>query len=457
MLQYIKKVYFEFLKIDYTYTQRLEALLNSNISQLKLIAIENNINPNIIDYIDSISKESTMLSTIYLPYRVIIKLKYELQQLNANQQIIIIAYVTRWVSKLLVENGLDFTMDIEYYLKLINEAAEMGSKIISLGGFNDMFSSDEYLIPIMKLVKSSGMYGVAHTSGFIVNEALMEAMIDLSWDEINLSLHTTIDNIAKFLRGSKDYIKQVESFIAKFNRIKKKKNKKLPNINCVNVLNKFNYKEIVDMMRWVKAHEINSLYFNPMWLYSKESFDIKMENSDIEEFKYLISKNIMKIRDFHLSTNIEELLELETMHVSTVYSDPPSIEDVETQFKDYSPMLKHPCSESSETCIDNSVCPAPWFQIAIDNQGGPKLCANHFMAPFTSNIHTQSLSEIWYGEEFNLARRNYVEGKLPIECSRYCSQYPSFYIKKILEEYLGMKNFINSGQVMPESFLGIIS
>ena len=457
VLRFIEKVYFDFLKIEKSHTAKLHELVYKSIEELRQIAIEDSIKADLIEDIDSMAKSTTLVSVMYLPYIVLSKLKLEFSKCNLSQQIIITAYVTRWVAKILVEQCLDYKTDIGYYLKLIKEAGEMGSKIISLGGFSDMFDSPDYLIPIVELVKSSGMYGVMHTSGFVFNESLMEAMIDFSWDEIEISLHTTNPGTAAILRGSADYVKQAECFMLKLNDMKRKKNRQLPHVNCVNVINKFNYKELLQLAKWVSKYEIRNLFFNPMWLYSQGGIDIKMGKDDIDEFKQIIITNEKNIDDLNVYTNAKELLELKNMHLATMYTDPPSLEAVERHIKNYTLPLESICIENATGALDRAVCPAPWFQIAIDNQGGIKLCAQHTNAPFTSNIHTHSLSEIWYGKEFNLARKNYLEGKLPIDCTRYCSRHPSFYNKKMFEEYLGMKNFLKSGQTLPESFQSIIS
>ncbi len=69
-------------------------------------------------------------------------------------------------------------------------------------------------------------------------------------------------------------------------------------------------------------------------------------------------------------------------------------------------------------------CSLPYRQLIIRPSGKVSLCCNDPLGRCTlGDVNTQSLKEIWYGEEFNKVRENMIEGRDHYERCKYCDTF----------------------------------
>ncbi|MFH2098055.1 MAG: hypothetical protein ABIJ95_00980, partial [Pseudomonadota bacterium] len=456
-LEFIYKVYFDEFSLPVPDMTEIVSFLKNDLEEVSRMARRENVHDSVLQAIDSMGAATDVISVVSLPYRFLAENRDRVAGCTLRQHMLVATYIAKTFAGIIVREGINYQLDLEHYLGVIHEAAEMGSRVLSLGGFNDMFTSPEYLDPIMKATKAAGLYGVLHTSGYVLDEELIHSMVECGWDEIDLSIHCVEPKTARSLRGPSDYFEKLDMFLERVEENKRMTGRDTPIINGVFVLNKMNYQEALPMIPWAKSHGIGRMHFSPMWLYSTGASKIRMTGREVARFKKLIRKNMGNLSGLDISHNLAELLEFSSMHVSTVLTDPPALEEMLREFETHGSGEGSPVHARDSGPLDNVCCPAPWLQVAIENRGGPKLCMNHLMSPFHSNLTTHSLREIWYGDEYRLARQDFLQGRLPIECSRYCGSYPSFYIKKLLREYQDLKTVMEHTSQLPESLRGLLS
>ncbi|RDU22800.1 radical SAM/SPASM domain-containing protein [Anaerosacchariphilus polymeriproducens] len=69
----------------------------------------------------------------------------------------------------------------------------------------------------------------------------------------------------------------------------------------------------------------------------------------------------------------------------------------------------------------SSLCCLNLLQFVIRSNGKVSLCCNDAMGKYTlGDVNKQSLSDIWYGQKFNIARKRNMKGRQYIKLCKYC-------------------------------------
>ncbi|MDI6826339.1 MAG: radical SAM protein [Candidatus Aenigmarchaeota archaeon] len=292
-------------------------------------------------------------------------------------------------------------LSFEKYKEILKEASEIHVKEVRvIGGGEPLLRKDTFAI--MKEIKSKGMFGYICTNGTLFNERMIKELVRIGFDHVKISLHGSNAEIHDSLVNVKGSFGKSLKNIILFNEWKKKLKKEKPLIEIGTVLVRENYKDIVNIVNL--AHSLNVHYFfvEPITVYSEIGKKMKLRKKDLKEFEKIAIEGKEITDKYGIKNNLSDFIGSELVEKTGRMKE----------------MLKRDI-ENERAKFPSLPCYEPWLRMGIRVDGRVCPCG-FFDEESNENVREKSLEEIWFGEYFNLRRRQILDGKLPEHCKKCC-------------------------------------
>lgn len=199
-------------------------------------------------------------------------------------------------------------MEGNRWLEILDELCKMNIEKIIISGGGEPLIRKELISKIVKRIKDSNIKGSLVTNGTLFDEQLINKLVKIGWDEINISLHSTRNEVNDFLRGVEGTTKETLENIKKIDEIRN--NKKTPKMTINVVINEYNYGHLEEFKKLSKSMNIDHVIFRLLQgepekcnFVPKEKLDdltkkIKeMESSD--EFNLHLAFSIDEVKNYY--------------------------------------------------------------------------------------------------------------------------------------------------------------
>ena len=292
-------------------------------------------------------------------------------------------------------------LSFERYKEILKEASKMNVKEVRIiGGGEPLFRKDTF--EIMKVVKSRGMFGYICTNGTLFNETMIEELVRVGFDHVKISLHGSNAEIHDSLVNVKGSFEKSLNNIILFNKWKKKLKKEKPLLEIGTVLVRKNYRDIVNIVNL--AHSLNVQYFfvEPITVYSEMGKKLKLRNKELKEFEKIAVESKKIADNYSIKNNLNDFIGSKFVQKTGRMKEILK-KDIENRCSRF---LSLPCYE-------------PWLRMGIRVNGTVCPCG-FFDQESNENVKEKTLEEIWFGEYFNLRRRQMLNGELPEHCKKCC-------------------------------------
>jgi MoaA/NifB/PqqE/SkfB family radical SAM enzyme len=204
------------------------------------------------------------------------------------------------------------------------------------------------------------------------------------------------------LTGVKGSFDRVLRNIKTINSYKRKLGKKYPTLEFVVVLVKDNYMDIPDIITLAKNNSVNSVFIEPITVYSPIGKKLKLSKTKKKEFSKIAEKSKRIAEKFKISTNLGNFI------------DTKLIEETNSM---HSIILN---SRNGSSQFTDLACFEPFYRMGIRTDGVVCPCG-FFDEGSKENIRDKSLNEIWFGDYFEKRRKEMIQKKLASYCSRCCT------------------------------------
>lgn len=295
-----------------------------------------------------------------------------------------------------VDYGLE--LNLKDYRRILKEAKELKVREVRvIGGGEPLIRKETF--KIMKEIKKLGMFGYICTNGTLFSENSIKNLVKIGWDHVKISFHASKKGIQDKLTQRKSFekiVKNIRTFAKWKNKLKRKK----PKIEIGMVLNRLNFREIVDMVKLAKKLDVQSFFIEPLTVYTSMGSKLKLTKKEIREFGKLAREAYLFANG--LETNLQQ------------FFSPEIIEKTGEMIEEIKRILKN-----ERKNFFFAPCYEPWYRMGIRVDGRVCPCG-FFDEESWENIKEKSLREIWFGEYFNLRRKQILEGNLPKHCKKCC-------------------------------------
>jgi MoaA/NifB/PqqE/SkfB family radical SAM enzyme len=292
-------------------------------------------------------------------------------------------------------------MPVSKWLQVVEEARDLHGLVFNIEGINEPPAAPEIFFPVINKVKEADMYGIVTTNGTLWNEDQLKNLVEINWDRIHFSMHSTKPEIHDKLIGRKGSFNKTVKNVKLLNKWKKKLNSERPMLNiniCINKLNFHQLPEIVEL-----AHSLNVAYIftEPLMVYIETGRKLKLNDEESNELSTLIEKAKKLAEKYEIDNNfatqdknLENEIVKKTSNMETLL-----LKDVEKLPKG---LISAPCFK-------------PWDIIAIRYNGLTGHCG---FVEEGENVMKKSLKDIWFGDFFQNARKRMLNKELFSYCHK---------------------------------------
>lgn len=193
-------------------------------------------------------------------------------------------------------------------LKIKDEIKKNKPKITLMGG--EIFLNKD-LFKMIKLLRSINIDLTIYTNGFFVKENIKK-LFKSGLEKIYFSLDHHVQEKHNMIRGNKNSYQRAVEAMRELHALYIKNNKKIE-ISIATVINKKNYKDLVEMYRFIeKSNFINSWSLQHLFFYNKNAFLLnneykidEIQGEFIQRESYFSKKELIILKD-----NIQKIEEL---------------------------------------------------------------------------------------------------------------------------------------------------
>lgn len=303
-------------------------------------------------------------------------------------------------------------LTLEDYRRILKEASQLKTREIRIiGGGEPLMRKD--IFEVMKEVKKYGMFGYICTNGTLFSEDMVKALVAIGWDHVKISLHGPNKKIQDSLSQKKSFEKAVKN-IKDFVKWKKRLKTEKPKIEIGLVLNRMNFRKVIQMAKLAKKLNVQAFFVEPITVYTKKGKGLKLRKEEVEEFKEIARKAYSFANG--LETNLNQFFSSEL------------IEKTGEMTEEIKKLVK-----SNRKDFISISCYEPWWRIGIRVDGWTCPCG-FLDQSTTENVRNRSLKEIWYGKYFEDRRRQLLQKEMPNYCRKCCTTLVQF--NQIIREEL---------------------
>jgi len=299
------------------------------------------------------------------------------------------------------EESEKYELPKEKWVKIIEEAKEINAVVLNIEGINEPPLVPEIFFPVIKRAKELGMYGIVTTNGTVWNEKQLKNLVEISWDRIHFSIHSSKPEIHDKLTQKKGSFRRVIKSVRILNKWKKKFKSERPMLNINVCINRLNFRELPKIVEL--AHKLNADYFftEPLMVYSPFQESLKIKEEETKELEKMVEKASWIAKKYGIDNNFateDKNLEEEIVE-SASKMKPLLMKEVKNLNMDF---ISAPCFK-------------PWTQMAIRFDGSVTFCG---YAEVRENVKNKSLKEIWFGKIFEEARNRMLKKELYPHCNK---------------------------------------
>lgn len=281
----------------------------------------------------------------------------------------------------------------ERWLRLVDEAAEMGARYLNIGGGGEPTLRRKLVLEMCAKAKAYGMEGHLQTNGTTLAREDLQALVDLKWDHITVSLDgptAEINDAIRFRNAYAETVRRIQWLV----EIKRLAHVSLPHLQINMVITALNFETLETMVDFCVENGVELLSVKPLLEYSPDMKAYIMNAAQQAALPGFVEKAIARAERAGLSHNLDSLLPF----------------SAQQDFNGVTP------GSGQEKPLASAWCLEPWRGLVVSSSGHVAPCC-FFWDGTADSIRDKSLEEVWQGPYMTRFRDRLRTGDLPPVCS----------------------------------------
>lgn len=282
----------------------------------------------------------------------------------------------------------------ERWLRLVDEAAEMGVRYLNIGGGGEPTLRSDLVLKMCAKAKAAGMEGHLQTNGTTLTREDIETLIKLKWDYVTVSLDGPTADINDAIRFKNAYAETVKR-IHWFAELKGERKVSRPRLQINMVITARNFQMLEAMVDFCAANGVELLSAKPLLEYSPDMKAYILNEEQLAALPGFVEKAIDRARDAGLAHNLDSLLPLPVARV------------VDT--------AGHGAAQACAQPLASAWCLEPWRGLVVSSSGHVAPCC-FFWDGTADSVRDKSLEDVWLGPYMTTFRARMLSDDLPPDC-----------------------------------------
>lgn len=291
--------------------------------------------------------------------------------------------------KELIRKNTKKELSEERFLKLIDEASDLGVERILLTGGGEPFVRKNLVLRMMEHIKDEAMFGNINTNGVLLNEEEIRRIVKMRWDLVIFSIDSPKAEVHDRLRGDKGTFQKAIENLTLFKKIKRNLGKCKPEIAFNTVITEENYRELPELVELAESVDCNDITLIPLISPNKYP-ELKVEDEESLVRKLEEMERVADEKNMH--NNVDEVLQRHKEKMKEGENNNNGKRNEKHNIKCFEPFL------NLVVRMDGQVTPC----CMIDDR--------------KENIKNKSLDEVWNGGYYQNLRRKFRQGEIPEGC-----------------------------------------
>jgi MoaA/NifB/PqqE/SkfB family radical SAM enzyme len=304
----------------------------------------------------------------------------------------------------------NYEMSTDRWLEIIEEAADLHALVFNIEGINEPPFLPELFFNVINKVKEVGLYGIVTTNGTLWKEDQLKNLVEMSWDRIHFSIHSTNSEIHDGLTGMRGSFNKTVKSIQILNKWRKRMNSERPMLNINICINRLNFRELPEMVELAHSLDAAYIFTEPLMIYSETGRKFKLNEKESNELLTLVEKAKKLSGKYEIDNNFAT-------------QDKNLEKEIVRKTSDMKTLLLKEVEGLSDGLI-SAPCFKPWDRMAIRYNGLTGHCG---FIEEGENVKEKSLKDVWFGEFFQNARNKMLKKRLFTHCYKCV---PSDFIQK---------------------------
>jgi MoaA/NifB/PqqE/SkfB family radical SAM enzyme len=305
----------------------------------------------------------------------------------------------------LTEESKRIEMSTKRWVGIVRESGEFNTRAWNISGLGEPMCKPETLFAVMNMVKAYDMFGELTTNGTLWKEKYIKETVKMGWDSLCVSIDVPDAKINDWQRGVRGTFRKATQTVKSFKYWRDKLNSEVPCITLNVVLNKLNYNKLPEMVELAYELGADSVFIEPIIVYSKLGEELKMSDEDIKKLPYYMQQAKDLAEEHCIATTITCITPTKKFQ-SELIDKTSDIRDV----------LIEDAKKHSEDNILSIPCYYPWFYLMIRADGSAIHCGE--CKNISDNITNKSLKKVWFGKTLEKIREDFKNDP-PLYC-RMC-------------------------------------
>jgi MoaA/NifB/PqqE/SkfB family radical SAM enzyme len=260
------------------------------------------------------------------------------------------------------------TSEWKYFITSLADLLGLPQELVFTGG-EPLLKNDT--LELVKFATQKGFKTIMTSNGYLIDDNVAKQIAKSGLKEISVSLDSINYKTHDFLRGVEGaYYRVMKAFDSLYRYCPGLR------LGIITVISGVNYKEIVDLVQWVKkAQFLSGVYFQVI----AKPFFVPLDDNWYKDspYEFLWPKDIVVVHSM-----LDNLINLRN-NGYPIHNFPLQLEIFKTYFKN--PLQR----------VREAKCHLGDYVINIDPPGNISLCC--FMKPF-GNIKKDDIRKLWYSE-----------------------------------------------------------
>lgn len=288
------------------------------------------------------------------------------------------------------------------WLQLVDEAAALGVRYLSIGGGGEPTLRRELVMAICAKAKQLGLEGHLQTNGTVLRQEDVTALVDMGWDHVTISLDgpvAVINDAIRFKNAFNESLKRIDMLRAE----KSQRRAAKPDIQVHMVITALNFDQLEAMVKLCIAHGVEALFATPLLEYSPDMTQFRLSDEQRAALPGHAARAIAQADAARLTHNLTNLLSLSSSQGNVAAS------------LSAAPHHWPPGHIAGVRCLE------PWRGLVVSASGHALPCC-YFWEEKADSIRNLPLQEVWMGTYLTSFREQMRAGALP-DCCCACG-YP---------------------------------
>jgi MoaA/NifB/PqqE/SkfB family radical SAM enzyme len=284
----------------------------------------------------------------------------------------------------------------ERWLRLVDEAAEMGVQYWNIGGGGEPTLRRDLVMNMCAKAKGYGMEGSLQTNGTNLSPENLDALVEMGWDHLTVSLDGPTPEINDAIRCRDTFARAVDC-LRRLSEAKKRRRAALPAVQINMVVTALNFDRFEEMVELCVDTGVELLLVSPLHEYSPEMTAFILSEEQRAALPGHIARGIKRANAHGLPNNLESLLPQAAACRG---------EDLPSGSKSHEWPAGH---------LAGVHCLEPWLGLSIVSSGQVSPCC-FFWEEQADSIRDKSLDQVWHGAYLTEIRQRMRAGRLPKAC-----------------------------------------